>query len=48
VNLSSKGGMAGVEVEYIVVKDYCDKYELDSIETFSIVKRVVAEVNRKD
>jgi len=23
VNLSCKGGMAGVEVEYMIVKDYC-------------------------
>jgi len=48
VDLSTKSGMAAVEVEYIIVKDFCEKYELDVIDTFTLVKRIVAEVYRKD
>ncbi len=36
--------MAGAEVEYIIVKDFCEKYQLDTIDTFSVVKRVVSKV----
>jgi len=36
--------MSGVEVEYLVVKDYCEKYELDLIDTFSLVKRIARKV----
>jgi len=46
-NLSTKSGMANVEVEYAVVKDYCEKFGFDEIDTFSIVKRVVSAVYRK-
>ena len=40
--------MAGVEVEYIVVKDYCEKYDLDVIDIFSLVKRIARKVYEKE
>ncbi|MCX6076431.1 MAG: hypothetical protein NTW78_06020 [Campylobacterales bacterium] len=46
-SLSSKSGISSVEVEYVVVKDFCEKYELDTIDTFSVIKRIVSEVYSK-
>ena len=43
-NLCTKGGLSSVEVEYLIVKDYCEKYELDSIETYALMKALVARV----
>lgn len=39
--------MAGMQADYMIVKDFCEKYELDSIDTYSIVKRIVSEVYAK-
>ncbi len=48
VSLSAKSGVAGVEIEYMLVKDYCQKYEFDVVDTFSIVKRIALSVWAKD
>lgn len=39
--------MSGVEIEYMIVKDYCEKYELDTIEIYETVKHICAEVYKK-
>lgn len=36
--LSLKDGLLSVECEYIVVKDYCKKYGLDTIDVFLTCK----------
>ena len=46
-DLSAKSGIAGVEVEYLVVKDFCKEYELDSINTFSLLKKIALAVFKK-
>ncbi len=38
----------GADVNYDVVKDYCDEAELERIETFGILKRVCAEVYARE
>lgn len=38
----------GADVNYDVVKDYCDEVEFERIETFGILKRVCAEVYARD
>ncbi len=48
VGLCCKRGIAGVEVEYLVVKDFCEKHELDVIDTYSVTKRVALVVYSKD
>ncbi|MGB3751872.1 MAG: hypothetical protein WA945_09920 [Arcobacteraceae bacterium] len=40
--------MAGVEVEYIIVKDYSEKYEMDVIDTFRLVKTIASKVYNKE
>jgi len=47
VGLSVKSGMAGVEVEYAIVKDYCKKYALESIDTFAMVRYIAKKVYAK-
>ena len=44
VNLSATATIAGVGIDYAVVKDYCEKYELDVIDSFSLVKRIRNEM----
>lgn len=34
------------EIEYLVVKDYCKKYGLDSIEVFMVLKEMNATIER--
>jgi hypothetical protein len=43
--LSIKGGMSGVEVEYLIIKDFSKKYHLDSIELLQIIKSMAGELN---
>jgi hypothetical protein len=43
--LSIKGGMNGVEVEYLIIKDFSKKYHLDSIELLQIIKLMAGEMN---
>jgi len=39
----------GAEVQYEVVKDYCEKYSLDAMDIFMLQKRMCAEVySRKE
>ncbi len=39
-SLSRKSNGMGVEIEYAVVKDFCVKYEWDSIDTFKLLKEL--------
>jgi hypothetical protein len=34
----------GVSIDYVIVKDYCKKYEFDSIEMLRKMKRIVGEI----
>ncbi|WP_257842610.1 hypothetical protein [Helicobacter sp. 13S00477-4] len=34
------------EIDYIVVKDYCKKYDLDCIEVYGILKEMNSEIER--
>lgn len=45
--LSSENSGFGLSCNYLVVKDYCNKYELDVIETFKIIKHIVSSVMAK-
>jgi len=40
--------MNTAETDYMIVKDFCEKHALDVIDTFVIVKRVVAQAYGKD
>ncbi|PAF41436.1 hypothetical protein [Helicobacter sp. 11S03491-1] len=41
------GGMSvWSEIDYLVVKDYCKKYGLDSIEVYGILKEMNQEIQR--
>lgn len=44
--LVSGGTSIYSEIEYLVVKDYCKKYGLDSIEVFGILKEMNATIER--
>jgi len=44
IHLSLKSGVSRVELDYLVVKDYCSKYELDSIDTLLILNSIVRAV----
>jgi hypothetical protein len=44
--LSIKGGMNGVEVDYLIIKDFSKKYSLDSIELLHIIKSMAGEYSK--
>ncbi|MDD5212344.1 MAG: hypothetical protein PHV62_08000 [Sulfuricurvum sp.] len=44
--LSIKGGMNGIEVEYLVVKDFSKKYALDSIDLYQIIKSMTGAFSK--
>ena len=44
---SVKSGVSSVEIEYAAVAAYCKKFELDEIDTFKIIKRIVSAVYKK-
>jgi hypothetical protein len=44
--LSIKGGMSGVEVDYLIIKDFSKKYSLDSIELLHIIKSMAGEYSK--
>jgi len=41
--LSIKGGMNGVEAEYLVIRDFSKKHKLDSLELYQIIKSMIGE-----
>lgn len=41
--LSIKCGVNGIEVEYLVVRDFSKKYALDSIELYQVIKSMIGE-----
>jgi hypothetical protein len=38
----------GAEVKYEIVKDYCEKHSLDSMDIFTLQKRMCAEVYARE
>ena len=46
IYLSIKSSGFGLESDYMVVRDYCKKYELDVIETFSLIKNIVSKLGK--
>ncbi|WP_164968944.1 hypothetical protein [Arcobacter sp. CECT 8989] len=45
-HLSRKSNGFGIEIEYLVVKDYCEKFELDSLEIFQLLKSISSRVSQ--
>lgn len=39
-----RGGFSGVEPEYQVVKDFCERLGLDPIETYNIAQSIAAKM----
>ncbi|MGB7402703.1 MAG: hypothetical protein WA916_08980 [Arcobacter sp.] len=46
-HLAVSNSFGGVHIEYLLVKDYCARYELDEIETMMVLKQTTSVFNTK-
>ncbi len=45
--LSLRSGMSSVECDYMIVRDFCKRYKLDTLAVFRVCKAMVGELNSK-
>lgn len=39
-DVATRYGMDGVVVDYIFIKDFCEKHSLESVDTFELTQRI--------